>query len=397
MGITMPAAQAQPLIWSKRISQVPKEVFVSEPLFEEELKTIFYGDCWHVVGHEGELPEVGDFKTFDLGRMPLLIVRGKDRRVRVFLNSCTHRGTQVETASCGNRTEFECPYHRWLFGLEGDLVGCPGSKEFSPDFREENYGLKEVRVAMHLGLIFVTLGSATPPLLEWIGSPILDPLNVVLGGDGRLKLLGYQKVQYAVNWKAYNDNDGYHAPLLHTSFRLLNWQWGLGAQYMTENGHACIVAQLKPIQHNGFLKDTSLITFKGQNPEKGSCVVQLFPCSVVVKHLDVINLRFAIARSHDLTEVHYAYFAHADDSEDMVRHRLRQSSNLLGPCGMVTMEDAAIFQRIHIGSFTPGHAEFQKGVTGASEPSFDVKQNDETGQLPKWEYYRKLMGFRREA
>ena len=61
------------------------------------------------------------------------------------------------------------------------------------------------------------------------------------------------------------------------------------------------------------------------------------------------------------------------------------------------MEDAAIFQRIHIGSYTPGQAEFQKGVTGGDQPSFDVKQNDETGQLPKWEHYRKLMGFQREA
>ncbi|MBN8746472.1 Terephthalate 1,2-dioxygenase, terminal oxygenase component subunit alpha 1 [Xylophilus ampelinus] len=397
MNMPTTSTSTRPLVWTKRISQVPKEVFVSESLFEEELRTIFYGDCWHVVAHEGELPEVGDFKTFELGRMPLLIVRGKDRQVRVFLNSCTHRGTQVETASCGNRTEFECPYHRWLFGLEGDLVGCPGSKEFSPEFQKEDYDLKEVRVGVHLGLVFVTLGKATPPLEDWIGAPIMEPLSVVLGGDGRLKLLGYQKVRYAVNWKAYNDNDGYHAPLLHTGFRLLNWQGGQGAQYMTENGHACIVAQLKPIQHSGFLKDTSLITFKGQNPEKGSCVVQLFPCSVVVKHLDVINLRFAIARSHDVTEVHYAYFAHVDDSEDMVRHRLRQSSNLLGPCGMVTMEDAAIFQRIHIGSYTPGQAEFQKGVTGGDQPSFDVKQNDETGQLPKWEHYRKLMGFQREA
>jgi len=396
MSIATTPLPSQPLVWTKRISQVPKEVFVSESLFEEELKTIFYGDCWHVVAHEGEVPEAGDFKTFELGRMPLLIVRGKDHQVRVFLNSCTHRGTQVETASCGNRAEFECPYHRWLFGLEGDLVGCPGSKEFSPEFQKEDYGLKQVRVALYLGLVFVTLGKATPPLEEWIGAPILEPLSVVLGGDGRLKLLGYQKVRYAVNWKAYNDNDGYHAPLLHTGFRLLNWQGGQGAQYMTENGHACIVAQLKPIQHSGFLKDTSLITFKGQNPERGSCVVQLFPCSVVVKHLDVINLRFAIARSHDVTEVHYAYFAHVDDSEEMVRHRLRQSSNLLGPCGMVTMEDAAIFQRIHIGSYTPGQAEFQKGVTGVDQPSFDVKQNDETGQLPKWEHYRKLMGFQRE-
>jgi len=389
--------RAQPLVWSDSISQVPKEVFVSEPLFEQELKTIYYGDCWHPVAHAGELPEVGDFKTFDLGRTPLLIARGKDRELRVFLNSCTHRGTQVETATCGNRPEFECPYHRWLFALEGDLVGCPGSKEFAPDFDKKNFGLKRLRTAEYLGLLFVTLGEGTPPLDEWLGESMRSTLRVVLGGDGRLKLLGYQKVRYAVNWKAYNDNDGFHAPLLHTGFRLLNWQGGQGAQFMTPNGHIAIEAQLKPIQSSGFLKDPSLIEFKGQNPEKGSCVVELFPVSVLVKHLDVINLRFAVARSHDVTEVHYAYFSHADDDEAMVRHRLRQSSNLLGPCGMVSMEDAAIFQRIHIGSFTPGYAEFQKGVTGGKEPSFDVKQNDETGQLPKWEYYRKLMGFKREA
>ena len=389
-------AAGEPLVWSRRISQVPKEVFVSPTLFEQELKTIYYGDCWHPVAHGAELPEVGDFKTFELGRMPLLIARGKDRKVRVFLNSCTHRGTQVETAACGNRSEFECPYHRWLFGLDGELVGCPGFKEFAPDFAKENYGLKEVRAAEYLGLVFVTLGATTPPLDDWLGA-MREPLAVVLGGDGRLRLLGYQKVRYAVNWKAYNDNDGYHAPLLHTGFRLLNWQGGQGAQYMTANGHVAIAAQLKPIQHSGFLHDPSLIEFKGQDPAKGSSVVELFPVSVLVKHLDVLNLRFAIARSHDVTEVHYAYFAHADDDEAMVRHRLRQSSNLLGPCGMVTMEDAAIFQRIHIGSFTPGYAEFQKGVTGKNEPSFDVKQNDETGQLPKWEYYRKLMGFRREG
>ena len=390
-------ALTQTLVWSDKMNQIPKEVLVSETLFEDELRKIFYGDCWHPIAHSGEVPEIGDFKTFSLGRMPLLVARGKDDQVRVFLNSCTHRGTQVETDTCGNRAEFECPYHRWVFSTEGELVGCPNSKEFSPDFDKKNFGLKQLRTAEFLGLTFVTMGSATPPLEEWLGERMLGTLRSVLAGDGRLKLLGYQKVRYAVSWKAYNDNDGYHAPLLHTGFRLLNWQGGQGAQFMTSSGHAAIEAQLKPIKSNGFLHDTSLIEFKGTNPEKGSCVIQMFPCSVFVKHLDVINLRFAIARRHDLTEVHYAYFSHVDDDEAMVQHRLQQSSNLLGPCGMVTMEDAAIFQRVHIGSFTPGYAEFQKGVSGSKELSFDVKQNDETGQLPKWEHYRRLMGFKRES
>ncbi|WP_202636237.1 aromatic ring-hydroxylating oxygenase subunit alpha [Rugosibacter aromaticivorans] len=386
-----------PRVWPAKVNQIPKEVFGDEALFEEELKKIFYGDTWHAVGHAAEIPNVGDFKTFDLGRVPLLIARGKDNQVRVFFNSCTHRGNQLETSVSGNRKEFECPYHRWLFSLDGTLAACPGSKEFAPDFKQEHFGLVEVKTDQYLGLILVTMGKNTPPLKEWLGESALPTLNALLGGDGRLKLLGYQKVRYASNWKGYNDNDGYHAPLLHTGFRLLNWQGGKGFQRMTPNGHVLFEAELKPATGNGFLKDPSLIEFKGSNPERGSVITQLFPMTVMTKHMDVINLRFAIARSHEVTEVHYAYFAHEDDSEELVQHRIRQSSNLLGACGMVSMEDAAIFQRIHIGNQTPGFAEFQKGVTSLTEIPTDVKQNDETGNLPRWEHYRKVMGFKREG
>ena len=386
-----------PKVWPAKVNQIPKEIFGDAALFEEELKKIFYGDCWHAVGHVAEVPNIGDFKTFDLGRVPLLIARGKDNRVRVFFNSCTHRGNQVETAVSGNRKEFECPYHRWLFSLEGALTGCPGSKEFAPDFKQENFGLVEVKSDQHCGLILVTMGKNTPPLKEWLGEPALSHLAALIGADGRLKLLGYQKVRYASNWKGYNDNDGYHGGLLHTAFRMLNFQGGKGTQQMTPNGHMLIEAELTPTTGNGFLKDPSLIAFKGSNPERGSVLAQLFPITVMTKHMDVINLRFAIARSHEETEVHYAYFGHEDDSEELRQHRIRQSSNLLGPCGMVSMEDAAIFQRIHIGNHTPGVAEFQKGVTSLTEIPTDAKQSDETGCLPRWEHYRKVMGFKREG
>jgi phenylpropionate dioxygenase-like ring-hydroxylating dioxygenase large terminal subunit len=386
-----------PAVWPKKITQIPKEVFGDKDLFEKELENIFYGDCWHVVGHAAEVPNVGDFKTFDLGRVPLLIARGKDNQIRVFYNTCTHRGNQVEVSASGNRKEFECPYHRWLFSLEGALTACPGSKEFAPDFKQEDFGLIEVKSAQFLGLILVTMGKNTPPLAEWLGEEVTSTLSALLCGDGRLKLLGYQKVSYNVDWKGYNDNDGYHAPMLHAGFRMLNWQGGKGFQKMSANGNLVFEAELKPAQDNGFLNDPSLIAFKGSDPARGSMIVQLYPTTVMVKHLDMINLRFAIARSEEETEVHYAYFSHEDDSEELLQHRIRQSSNLLGPCGMISMEDAAIFRRIYIGNKTPGVAEFQKGVTSFTELPKDLKQNDETGNLGRWEQYRKLMGFKREG
>ena len=383
--------------WPKNVNEVPKEVFVREELFEVEKERIFQGPEWHPVAHEGELPERGDFKTFSLANVPLLIVHGQDGEYRVFYNACSHRGNQLETEAFGNKTEFECPYHRWLFNPEGELSGCPNSKEFSPGFKREDYPLAEPRTETFCGLIFITMHEDTPPLDEWLGD-VKPTLIKALGGDGQLRLLGYQKVSYKSNWKGYNDNDGYHAPLLHTAFTLLNWQGGAGRQYMDmERGHLGFEAELKPVPKSDMIQDHSLVEFIGDEANMGSRLVQLFPTMVITRHLNVYNIRFAIVRGPVDTEIHYAYFCHKDDDEEMVKHRIRQSSNLLGPCGMISMEDAAIFHRIHIGNNTPGNAIFQKGVKSFDTLDSEIGQNDETGNLARWEYYRKVMGFERAS
>ena len=383
------------LEWPANLNEIPKAVFDDPDLYKMELEKIFYGPEWHVVAHRGEVPEKGDFKRFYLGEMPILVIHGEDGQVRVFHNSCSHRGAIVETKNRGNQLEFECPYHRWLFSSTGDMIGCPNSEQFSPGFKKEDFGLIEIRTDEYCGLVFATLSDETPDLKEWMGERMLDPLARILGGDGRLRLLGYQKVNYACNWKAYVDNDGYHAPLLHPAFKLLNWQGGHGSQTPTENGHIVFEADLTMPDKVDLLDDPSLIEFRGTDTSNGSLVISAFPITVFTKHLDMINIRFAFPRDNDHTEVHYAYFAHEDDDEEMARHRLRQASNLLGPSGMISLEDAAIFTRIHHGNISPGNAIFQKGVTDPKKLNFHPAQNDETGNLPRWEYYRKLMGFRR--
>lgn len=383
------------LEWPHNYNEVPKEAFVRADVYQSELERIFYGSEWHPVAHESEVPNKGDFKTIKLADVPLLIARGQDGIVRAFYNACAHRGNQLETAPMGTKTEFECPYHRWLFSTEGKLVGCPNQREFQPGFDRKDYPLAQPRFESFMGLLFVTMSPETEPLEEFLGG-IHQTLAELMGGDGRLMLLGYQKVRYDSNWKSYADNDGYHAPLLHQAFSLLNWQGGKGRQYATtKRGHIGFESALSVASGQNVLRDSSLIEFKGEDPSIGSRIVSLFPTFVATKHLDVINLRFATPVSHDQIEVHYAYFAHQDDDEEMVRHRLRQSSNLLGPSGLISMEDASIFHRIHIGNHTPGAAVFQKGVHDVDSFNMEMMQNDETGQLPRWEYYRKTMGFER--
>lgn len=381
--------------WPRHMNELPKEMFVRPDVFDLERERIFRGAEWHSVAHASEMPKPGDFKTFSVGGVPLLIVRRADGTVGAYYNSCAHRGNQIETGTSGNRKLFQCPYHRWTFSLEGKLVGCPNTDEYSPGFKKEDYPLASPRTETFQGLVFITMSERTPPLEAWLG-PVKETIREALG-EGTLRLLGSQKVSFKANWKALSDNDGYHAPLLHKAFAMLKWQGGKGRQYVDpERGHLGYEGEIKPVGPTTVIKDASLISFRVSDRfAGGSRIVNLFPVTGIVKHLDVINIRFTVAESVDDTECHFLYFCREDDDEETVRQRIRQSSNLLGPCGMVSMEDASIFHRIHIGSHTPGNAIFQKGVKSVDRLELEVSQNDESGNLGRWEYYRKIMGFER--
>ncbi len=395
--LATPSMMAATTDWPAPVSHIPKDVFLRPEIFEQELKTIFYGDEWMVVGHSAEIPNKGDFKTFAVGHVPLIINRDQNGAVHVFFNSCTHRATQLETASLGNRKSFECPYHRWSFSLTGELIGTPNKPGDYPEYFERaNFPLKSPKMAMVHGLIFVSFGNP-PPIEEYLHGWI-DQIAEVMGGDGNLRLLGYQKVVFKANWKTFTDNDSYHAPLLHTAFRMLNWQGGRGVQMTDKRGHRGYVSELSLPKSVTMLKDPSLIEHRSTGDlSRASVNVRFFPLSGLTRHLDSINLRFANATAVDSTEVHYAYFARLDDSEELVRQRIRQSSNLLGPCGMVSMEDAAVFHRVHIGSNTPGAAVFLKGMKDEYTLNDTYTQNDETSNLPVWDRYCEVMGFHRKA
>ena len=382
------------VVFPERKNAVPKRLYEDADIYELELERLFYGPYWHPVAHTGEIPEPGDYKTTMLGELPILVTHQQNGEIGVFHNACAHRGTLLVTEFMGKGTEFQCPYHRWLFDNGGRLMGCPGEDQFPDYFRKEDYGLRPIRTQSFCGLIFATLSDATPPLDEQLGE-IREHLSAAMGGDGRLKLLGYQKITYSANWKTYRDQDGYHPPLLHTAFQLLNWQGGKGECVVMDNGNLSLRSELAHVKNRDFLKDPTLLDFKGVDPKAGSYVVAPSLLSLNTKHLDMLNIRFGMPRGPLHTEVHWAYFSHVDDDEEMVRHRLRQSSNLLGPSGLVSIEDAAVFNRIQsaIGAGWDD-AYFMKGVREDLDPH-KSGQNDESANQIWWEWYRKAMGFSR--
>ncbi|MBQ0721816.1 MAG: Rieske 2Fe-2S domain-containing protein, partial [Gammaproteobacteria bacterium] len=95
------------LEWPEKYNEVPKAVFEMAELWPKELETIFYGEEWHPIVHRAEIPNPGDYKAADLGEMPIFAVHGEDGDIRIFQNTCTHRGTSLVTESSGNKKEFE--------------------------------------------------------------------------------------------------------------------------------------------------------------------------------------------------------------------------------------------------------------------------------------------------
>lgn len=379
-------------VWPGEFNVIPQDVFYRDDIYQLELDRIFQGPDWHPVAHVAEIPNPGDTKLLRIGDAPVMVVCGDDGEPRVFYNSCPHRGTALQTCASANVGEIECPYHRWVFNRQGELLGAPGSAEFPDNFKKENYGLRQLRSSVVAGLVLATRGQDAPDVQTFLGEarPFLDKAL----GKERLELLGYHKVVYAGNWKEYGDNEGYHPPLLHRAFRLLKWQGGQGVNGVTSYGHKTIEAGLTD-PTGSFLADRTLVERRDRSGEPKSVIVSLWPMTTITRHLDVINVRFAFPRSPHETEVHYAYFGPVGEDAELRRHRVRQASNLLGPSGLISLEDGAVFNRLHRGSRSGQTVAFQKGYKTPLAAPWHGKQNDEAPNLIRWERYRTMMGFAR--
>jgi phenylpropionate dioxygenase-like ring-hydroxylating dioxygenase large terminal subunit len=161
-----------------------------------------------------DLPEPGSFRLFEDTGVPIVVARGKDRRVRAFLNVCAHRGGRVVREPEGTASRWTCRYHGWTYDTAGAVIGVP-SERFFCDKIGDNDHLAECPAEERHGMIFV---QATP-------GGAMD-LDAHLGGFGeeldRLNFAGAepvieQKFHSTSNWKYAMDTylESYHLPALH--------------------------------------------------------------------------------------------------------------------------------------------------------------------------------------
>jgi phenylpropionate dioxygenase-like ring-hydroxylating dioxygenase large terminal subunit len=205
---------------------VDRAIFTDEAIYQLELERIF-ARAWNFMCHETQIPKAGDFFLSFIGEESVIATRDKKGQLQVLLNSCRHRGNAVCRAEEGNARSFLCTYHGWTYGLDGQLIGVPGYKDFYHEQLDKSqWGLvKAGKVASYKGFVFATMDPEAPDLEEYLG-PVGRLALDLSAGRGTIKIVqGVQKNQIGCNWKLANDNlfDYYHPDISHASAVMNNF------------------------------------------------------------------------------------------------------------------------------------------------------------------------------
>jgi choline monooxygenase len=123
---------------------------------------------WLYALHLDELPKPGSFRMWRKTGSPIIIVRGKDEKIRAFYNTCRHRGAPLLEQECGETKGFFCRYHGWTYDLTGRLTALRERRDF-PGLDLSQMGLSEVRCERFGNWIFLNEDPNAEPLVESLG------------------------------------------------------------------------------------------------------------------------------------------------------------------------------------------------------------------------------------
>ena len=200
----------QPLL---QASNLPSWCYTSQVFYQREVDKIF-NHGWHFVGREDELPNPGDFLTYDGIGGPAMIIRNETGQINAFFNTCRHRGMRLLEGS-GSIKHIVCPYHSWVYSCEGTLVRTPGMKGVH-NFEKESYGLLPLKLDSWGGFLFIRYSDDGPELKDWLGDMPDFFRNY---SPQLLRCVRRKSFDVQCNWKLLIENslETYHTGTVHQS------------------------------------------------------------------------------------------------------------------------------------------------------------------------------------
>lgn len=405
-----------PVEWPKGIChQVPYAVFSSKEIYDVEQEKIFRGPTWNYVGLEAEIPNPGDYKSTFVGDTPIVITRAEDGSVHGWVNRCAHRGALVCRELKGNVQTHTCVYHQWSFDAKGDLVGVPfrrgiaGKGGYPKDFKLEEHPLQKLNIGVLNGVIFASFAQDMPSVEQYLGADISHHLKRVFHKP--VEVIGYARQYLYGNWKFYAENtrDPYHASLLHlfhATFGLYRSTLEGGQIVSPDNRHSVLWVihgsdteaqesykeeKLRTYQPETYsLQDPSLLQGRPEFEDRiGLMIFSAFPNLVIQQIANTLATRQIVARAPGEMELVWTYFGYKDDDPELRAYRLKQM-NLIGPAGLISMEDGESTEICQQATVRDGD-QFSCVELDGREPGPANHLVTESGIRGFWAAYRQLM------
>ncbi|MDE8651342.1 aromatic ring-hydroxylating dioxygenase subunit alpha [Novosphingobium sp. H3SJ31-1] len=221
---------------AERLVTYPTEAFLSKEYLEAE-KRLLWPRVWQMVERESDLPNPGDWMTYNVADESIIVLRKDDGTLRAFHNVCPHRGRQLVSVPDGvhsvrgnNRKTFICGFHGWTFDLDGQNIYILDPQDWHGKLTPEMTCLSDVKVDTWGGYIYINMDPDSVSLKEWMGraGEILDHFE--------LAKMHYKWRQWAIyncNWKTAIEAflEPYHVAGTHTQLLAYGNYYALSRQY----------------------------------------------------------------------------------------------------------------------------------------------------------------------
>lgn len=201
---------------------IPVAAYVSEQYARDE-RDLLWRKVWQQVGRVEEIPEVGQYLSYEILDDSIIIVRSAEDQIKAYHNVCAHRGRRLVDKQPGARDargttqQFVCGYHGWRYDLKGENTRIPHREDWQGSLTDECSGLKPVKVDVWAGWIFINLDTNCEPLQDYLepAASMLEPFE--------LQNMRYRWRKWGIfdcNWKVAMEafSETYHVQTTHPEF-----------------------------------------------------------------------------------------------------------------------------------------------------------------------------------
>jgi phenylpropionate dioxygenase-like ring-hydroxylating dioxygenase large terminal subunit len=196
------------------------EAYISKDYAAAEREKL-WPKVWQHAGRVEEIPNVGDYFTYDILGDSFLIVRTAAETIKAYYNVCSHRGRQLVDvppgthSTCGEKKQFVCGFHGWRYDLNGQCTFKLDESDWKGALTDQRTHLNEIKVDTWGGWIFVNMDPNCVSLREYLepAAGILDPFEF-----DKMRYKWRQWVIFDCNWKTAIEAfmEPYHVAGTHT-------------------------------------------------------------------------------------------------------------------------------------------------------------------------------------